>query len=89
MPTHTHTESTMGAKNISISDEAYQRLASLKLSGESFTDVINRLTSKRSVLELAGVLQPQEADRLREFVKQIRTSSTDRVRETSMKLRRN
>lgn len=79
----------MGTRNISISDEAYQRLATLKLSGESFTDVINRLTRKKSILELAGVLQPQEANRLREVVKGIRTNTESRIRETSLKLRRN
>jgi len=46
----------MGSRNISISDEAYSRLAALKRSNESFTDVINRLAGKRSILELAGVL---------------------------------
>jgi predicted CopG family antitoxin len=39
----------MGSKNISISEEAYQRLASLKKPNESFTHVINWLTNKRSI----------------------------------------
>ncbi|MBC7130134.1 antitoxin VapB family protein [Candidatus Bathyarchaeota archaeon] len=36
----------MGYKTISLSDEAYRQLASLKRKGESFTDVILRLCSK-------------------------------------------
>jgi len=36
----------MGYKTISLSDEAYETLASLKRRGESFTDVILRLCSK-------------------------------------------
>ena len=55
----------MGAKNISISDEAYTRLASLKRPNESFTDVVNRLTGKRSILELAGTLTKDEGEELR------------------------
>jgi len=34
----------MGSKNISITEEAYNRLKAHKREGESFTDVIVRLT---------------------------------------------
>jgi len=47
----------MGYKTISLSDEAYGKLASLKRKGESFTDVILRLCSraaKRSLASFAG-----------------------------------
>jgi len=35
----------MGFRTISLSDEAYRKLASMKRKGESFTDVILRLCS--------------------------------------------
>ena len=44
----------MGYKTISLSDEAYRRLASLKGKGESFTDVILRLCSKAARKPLAS-----------------------------------
>jgi predicted CopG family antitoxin len=44
----------MGYKTISLSDEAYKRLASLKRKGESFTDVILRLCSKTAKKPLAS-----------------------------------
>jgi len=44
----------MGYKTISLSDEAYEMLASLKRRGESFTDVILRLCSKTSRRPLRG-----------------------------------
>lgn len=47
----------MGYKTISLSDEAYRRLSSLKREGESFTDVILRLcstTPKRPLASFAG-----------------------------------
>jgi predicted CopG family antitoxin len=71
---------TMGAKNISISDEAYARLAAMKRPNESFTDVVNRLTGKRSLLELAGLLSEEEAKDLRARVNGIRSASDDRVK---------
>ncbi len=44
----------MGYKTISLSDEAYERLASLKEGGESFTDVVMRLCSKVPSRPLSG-----------------------------------
>ena len=65
----------MGSKNISISDEAYQRLASLKRPNESFTQVINRLTQKRSILDLTGTLSEQEAVEIIENINNLRKYS--------------
>jgi predicted CopG family antitoxin len=45
---------SMGYKTISLSDEAYKKLASLKRKGESFTDVILRLCSKTAKKPLAS-----------------------------------
>ena len=69
----------MGSKNISISDEAYSRLASMKGEKESFTDVINRLAGKRSLLDLVGLLTPAEADEFRVGVKELRLKSSRRL----------
>lgn len=46
----------MGTKNISLTDEAYERLRDRKGEDESFTDVILRLTSDdpEDFSELAG-----------------------------------
>ena len=44
----------LGFKTISLSDEAYRMLASLKREGESFTDVVVRLCSKVSKKPLAS-----------------------------------
>ena len=68
----------MGAKNISISEEAYERLAALKKQNESFTDVVNRLTMKRSILELAGALTEKEGEEIRRSVMELREASSKR-----------
>ena len=62
----------MATKNISISEDAYRRLASLKLPNESFSIVITRLTGKRSLGDLFGVLSGKEASRLETNFKKVR-----------------
>ena len=69
----------MGTKNISISEEAYERLAALKRPNESFTEVVNRLTMKRSILELAGILTEKEGDEIRRGIVEFRKASSRRV----------
>jgi predicted CopG family antitoxin len=73
----------MGTKNIAISEEAYQMLKALKRSGESFTDVIERMTRKSSVLDLAGVLSKKEVATFEKHVKEIRKRSSRRVAQTA------
>ncbi len=73
----------MGTKNIAISDEAYQRLKALKKPGESFTEVIERMTRSRGVLELAGILSTRQAAQVGEHVRELRGSSSRRLQRTA------
>ena len=74
--THAHAEAVLGAKNISISEEAYERLVALKRPNESFMVVINRLTRKRSILELVGALTREEEE-MRRSLEGLRETSAD------------
>lgn len=56
----------MGTKTLSITDAAYERLAAEKRAGESFTDVILRLTKKRSLFDLHKVVTKKEAESVAE-----------------------
>lgn len=58
----------MGTKTISLGTEAYERLKRVKRKGESFTDVVIRLTRRRSLLELSELVSKEEAVALRESV---------------------
>jgi predicted CopG family antitoxin len=68
----------LATRTISITDEAYQRLKAKKGNNESFTDVINRLTRKRSLTELAGILSENEIDILERSIKNGRKLSKSR-----------
>ncbi len=73
----------MGTKNIAISDEAYQRLKALKKPGESFTEVIERMTRSKGVLDLAGILSPPQADQVEERMRNLREESSRRLKRTT------
>jgi predicted CopG family antitoxin len=73
----------MGTKNIAISDEAYQMLRALKKSGESFTKVIERITRRSALLDLAGILSKTEAIDLEKRVKDTRRQSSQRILRTA------
>jgi len=75
----------MGTKTISITEEAYERLKMRKEKNESFTDVINRVTGKRDIMEFAGILSKEEGEKLRRYIKARRNASreySNRIRES-------
>ena len=76
----------MATKNISITEEAYSRLNANKLENESFTEVINRITNKRSIMELAGILNEKEGIKLKEYIKNRRLISRKRMNKIMEKL---
>jgi predicted CopG family antitoxin len=59
-------------KQVQLRDASYERLKGLKQPGESFSDVVDRLTGKRpSLLGLADLSTPEdaaEADRVRKAI---------------------
>lgn len=68
----------MATKTISLDEEAYERLEAHRREGESFSDVVKRLTSERSWLEVAGILTDEEADALADAIEDGRARSRDR-----------
>ena len=69
----------MATKTISITEEAYERLKMRKENNESFTDVINKITGKRNIMELAGILSNNEAEQMKKHIQGIRERSRERM----------
>ena len=63
-------------------------MAAMKGPKESFTDVINRLAGKKSVLDLVGLLTPKEGAELRSNIQDIRARSRKRATETARRIQR-
>ena len=76
----------MGTKNIAISDEAYEKLRSLKRPGESFTGLIERMTRTRSVVDLAGLLTSDEGLEVKKRIPELRRESSRRLSEIESKM---
>ena len=62
----------MATKSITITNEAYERLAIIKGNKESFSDVINKITRKYSFLDIIGIFSNKEADEIEANIKDIR-----------------
>ena len=61
----------MGVKSISISEEVYARLEAEKGEGESFNAVLNRLTEKKSVLNIVGFLKAGEDEEMEKVIREM------------------
>lgn len=56
----------MAVRTMTVTEDAYARLAQEKRAGESFTDVLLRLTARRSLEDLAATMSPREVNALAE-----------------------
>lgn len=72
----------MGTKTISLADDAYEKLRQHKREGESFSDVVRRLTGNVTLADYHGVLDGQTAEELTDVVEERRAdrSATHRDR---------
>ena len=69
----------MGTKSITITNEAYEMLATFKEGSESFSDVIKKLSSKYSLLKLVGTLSNDEAIKLEKNISEINKRIRTRI----------
>jgi len=76
----------MGSKTISVSDDAYARLKSRKKPGESFSDTINRLTERKRLSEIAGILDEEDIKVIKEAIASVRSQSRDRIAEMATEM---
>jgi predicted CopG family antitoxin len=71
----------MAHKTLTISEDAYDMLANLKKEGESFTELIKRITTplrKKKLSEFIGVLAGPEYDDFEKAALEVRHSMSSR-----------
>ena len=76
----------MSTKTITITEEAYELLASRKETSDSFSDAIKKHFKKESLLSLIGVLTSKEANDLRKDITERRAAFRQRLTLTGKRL---
>lgn len=76
----------MSTKNISLDEDAYNRLKNLKNDGESFSDVVKKVTEERSLKEIAGIISDAEASEMKERIRKDRKKSRKKTEEIAERL---
>jgi predicted CopG family antitoxin len=77
----------MGTKTISIKTEVYEKLIALKAPGESFSDQLDRLSSKGSILDLAGAWNNMSEKEVKKIKEKITKGRESRSRLDEINLR--
>ena len=77
----------MGTKTISLANDAYERLKAEKREGESFSDVVRRITSGIDLQDYYGVLDEGTADELEAIVAERRHERDESHRDRVDRLR--
>ncbi|MDG7008005.1 MAG: antitoxin VapB family protein [Nitrososphaerota archaeon] len=72
----------MDTKDIATSDEAYERLKSLRKPGEGFTELVERMTRSGGVVDLAGPLTKSEGPEMKKTASELRKANSRPDRET-------
>ena len=68
----------MSTKTLTITEDAYERLAKHKEKNDSFSDVIVKHFPRHSLIELAGLLTHPEATEVRLSIEEARKRSRER-----------
>jgi predicted CopG family antitoxin len=75
----------MSTKTVSLSEDAYKRLKSLKEDNESFSDVVRKVTKSSRISKFHGVLSEEKANEIEEKIHEHRERNrekhSDRVEE--------
>ncbi len=69
----------MATKTLTITEDAYERLAAHKEGNESFSEVIDRITHKVNLVSVAGLLTEEEGYRIEQRIKKMRVKSRQKL----------
>lgn len=71
----------MGTRNVRLDEDVYERIKSEKRPDETFSDAVDRLIGGSSLLDLAGILNDEEADEFRRAIDRSDAAGTREIDE--------
>ena len=77
----------MATKTLTITEDAYERLAAVKDESESFSEVIVKHFPRHSLMELVGIFPHEEAIKLRKRIEENRKASRERIDRIAKRLK--
>lgn len=72
----------MGTKTVRLDEDVYELIASRKRDDETFSEAVERLVEPPSLLELAGILDDDQADDVRDALERSDEAGLEEQRET-------
>ncbi len=66
----------MGSKTIRLDEDVYERLRAEKREDETFSEAVERLVSRGSLLDLVGLWSSTEGDDVREVLEAVDDDAT-------------
>jgi predicted CopG family antitoxin len=76
----------MAVKTITVTEEAYNALKSMKGPSESFRETIVRVTGKRSLSQFIGILSEASASKMTKAVREARARRREVVRSRKVRV---
>lgn len=70
----------MGSKTIRLDDDVYERLRDVKRDDETYSEAVERLLPGGSLLDLAGILEPEDVNEIEDRLSEKYATSKDRRR---------
>jgi predicted CopG family antitoxin len=75
----------MATKTVTIKESAYEALNARKRKDESFSDVIERISKRRSLMDLMDVISEEEGEDIADEVEKVRSEMESELENESTK----
>ncbi|MFD1599353.1 antitoxin VapB family protein [Halobellus rarus] len=77
----------MGTRSVRLDEDTYAYIEANKREDETFSEAVDRLTQRPSITDLAGLLDSEDVDTMRDAVDEADERDAEEVRELKERFR--